>query len=436
MASTPRVAVVGGGIAGTLCSLVLKIRGLNPVLVDRGSHEVGGRLRGAARSHLNVDAGAQFLRASSPQFQSVLEMLEGAGLLRKWQGKFGLLGSVGGGFLSSEIVGTTARGLPGSDQSRNQKDDPLQQSSFSYTDTGDFCGFVTHHRPETYVAIPSNADLCSRICQMADIESIKSTKVLKADMIPEGGWHLQVEPHETAPVTNQDKELSFDALVLATQDPLLAAMTVRTIVEAETDAASKAVEEDPAADILLDRLEKLSQELQTISQVSRQPLFTWSGKVASNTIEELFDGASVPGSHLVQFLAREASKPGRQTEQNNDIWTAVSTSALAQEVLNQHGMTRKASEEACTIMSQEVAKLLKVVDAPREASAVRWASAFASSTLNLKEDCVFLHSWRLAIGGDFVRDANAYPTPLEATAMSGLQAGERIATMFQPSTQQ
>ena len=99
-------------------------------------------------------------------------------------------------------------------------------------------------------------------------------------------------------------------------------------------------------------------------------------------------------------------------------------------------MTRKASEEACTIMSQEVAKLLKVVDAPREASAVRWASAFASSTLNLKEDCVFLHPWRLAIGGDFVRDANAYPTPLEATAMSGLQAGERIATMFQPSTQQ
>ena len=95
MVQPPRVAVIGGGIAGTLCSLVLKNRGIHPVLIDSGRNGVGGRLR---------NSGAQFVRASDPQLVPVVQMLQQEGLLAEWKGRFGLLGSSGGGFLPSEIV--------------------------------------------------------------------------------------------------------------------------------------------------------------------------------------------------------------------------------------------------------------------------------------------------------------------------------------------
>jgi hypothetical protein len=47
----------------------------------------------------------------------------------------------------------------------------------------------------------------------------------------------------------------------------------------------------------------------------------------------------------------------------------------------------------------------------------------------LKEDSVTLAGWRLGICGDFVRAA-AYPSPWEAAALSGLEAGERMASLF------
>lgn len=94
-----RIAVIGGGIAGTLCSLVLKNRGLHPVLVDAGTNGngngIGGRLR---------NGGAQFLRATDPRLATVAHLLAQQGLLRPWTGRFGVLGSSGGGFLPASIV--------------------------------------------------------------------------------------------------------------------------------------------------------------------------------------------------------------------------------------------------------------------------------------------------------------------------------------------
>ena len=103
-AAIPRVAVVGGGLAGTLCSLVLKNRGLHPVLIDAGTNGVGGRLR---------NGGAQFLRATDPQLVLVVQMLQGEGLLQEWKGRFGMLGSKGGGFLPAEIVANNQQGSGG-----------------------------------------------------------------------------------------------------------------------------------------------------------------------------------------------------------------------------------------------------------------------------------------------------------------------------------
>ena len=69
-------------------------------------------------------------------------------------------------------------------------------------------------------------------------------------------------------------------------------------------------------------------------------------------------------------------------------------------------------------------------EVPQNASAVRWSSAFSSKTLGLKEDSITLAPWRLAISGDYIREDFAYPTPFEATALSGLEAGERVAAFL------
>ena len=103
-----RVAIIGGGIAGSLCGLVLRSRGFAPTIIDQGKRGLGGRLGGGKEP----DSGAVFLRASDPgsQWAGVLEMLAREGLVTPWEGRFGLLGSRGGGFLPLEVAqGTQAR---------------------------------------------------------------------------------------------------------------------------------------------------------------------------------------------------------------------------------------------------------------------------------------------------------------------------------------
>lgn len=476
--AVPRIAVVGGGITGTLASLVLKNRNCSPVLIDRGHGGVGGRLR-SNRSKLAqyrqsptlnepgdenkcaVDAGAQFFRATDPRLATVFGMLETAGMLSVWEGRFGLLGSRGGGFLPSSIVGGAGlRGMgrvgPDGTVSASYDEDSQEQKAQmqKHTDAGDFCGFAQHHRPDTtptYVASGSNTNLCPAICAQAGIDIVSDALVVKASTVPGGGWKLEVEGNGDDDVGALNNTI-FDALVLATHDASLAASTVKFIANAEAEAGIS--EADAAAGgSIQDRLNNLGDDLQSLRDDGRLPLFTWSGRFDNDFSERIpFDGASVPGSHTVQFLARESSKPGRvkqeqDTTKEDAIWTAVSTSAFAADVLKRLGSTREASEEASQIMSEEVSTLLasaastneigagksrsqSPVHQPRDASAVRWASALTSKTLGLKEDSVTLAPWRLAICGDFVREQDAHETPFEAAALSGLEAGERVASFF------
>lgn len=333
-----------------------------------------------------------------------------------------------------------------------------------HTDAGDFCGFVQNHRPDTtptYVASGSNTNLCPAICAQAGIDTISDALVVKASTVPGGGWKLELEGNDSDGIGAVNDTI-FDALVLATHDASLAASTVKSIANAEAEslqAAGMSEADVAAGGGIQDRLNHLGDDLQSLRDDGRLPLFTWSGRFDnefSGTIP--FDGASVPGSHTVQFLAREASKPGRvKQEQRNTkedaIWTAVSTSAFAADVLKRLGSTREASEEASRVMSNEVSALLasaasanavgkdagtnnandntqSPIHQPLDASAVRWASALTSKTLGLKEDSVALAPWRLAICGDFIREQDAHETPFEAAALSGLEAGERVASFF------
>ena len=73
----PTAAVVGGGVSGCVCATALRSAGFRVKLFDRGQ-----RLGGRASSHrvtrtgidqvLCLDHGAQFFRATTPQFKQLI----------------------------------------------------------------------------------------------------------------------------------------------------------------------------------------------------------------------------------------------------------------------------------------------------------------------------------------------------------------------------
>jgi hypothetical protein len=144
-AAQGRVAVVGGGLAGCLGALILRSRGLRPTIFDAGRRSPGGRLLGGRQP----DSGVQFLRASEPRFAAIMHMLAGEGLVAPWRGRFGLLGSQGGGFLPADTLASTPIGS-------------MMREATSEGGGGggsvDFCGFVGGMKEHpAYVGTPSNA---------------------------------------------------------------------------------------------------------------------------------------------------------------------------------------------------------------------------------------------------------------------------------------
>lgn len=422
--SQPRVAVVGGGIAGTLCSLVLRNRGQHPVLLD-GGYQMGGRLRG----------GAQFWRTKNPRLLGVTSMLNQAGLLAPWKGaRFGVLGSSGGGFLPAGIVANQGGGVQG--LSKADGSDEESQVLSSLVDSGDFCNFIEGSNDPTFVGVPSMGDLCNNICKLGDIEAVPNTKVIGAEMVPGGGWKLDTVGGSGITIGDE----TFDGLVLATHDPSLASGIVRNIVSAEVasggftsieDATSKG---EDAPTMLIRRLSQLADALQVAREEGRVPTYVLSATYPNGFSDSIpFDAVTVPGSSLIQFLLREASKPGIFNDPDRgETWTAISTSSLAVRLLSSPELLDKDRLSAIsTMLPEEMSRLFTPYtgDAilPLEVSAKRWGASFCSKGLNLKEDAVTLESWRLSICGDYLSQHN---TPFEAAALSGLEAGERTASLF------
>jgi predicted NAD/FAD-dependent oxidoreductase len=476
----PRIAVVGGGIAGTLCSLVLKNRGLTPILIDqavsarRGGGDranptttggLGGRLRGV---------GAQFLRATDPRLQAVMGMLENAKVVREWKGRFGLLGSEGGGFLPASIVtagmGSQSGGVaglaPADPTAAAVADSSSSAVAAAATDTGDFCQFVNSSDTPTYVGVPTNLDLCPQIANLADISCMEGTTVLGASMAAEGGWILdlqeQTKKHSPSTTTFADDTSNavtqhFDGLVLASHNPSLASTIVQSIVDAEIEAGGyswvdDAIEKtsgpgDTTLPLLMKRLSSLSRHLQQVRDEGKMPLYTLQATYPPGFSKSIpFDAVSVPGSPFLQFLASEASKPGRRTVEDDDgggggdVWTAISTSQLALHVLESKELVlvKEQQDHVQRVMTGEMAQLVSPyfdddpskVPTPTSVHVKRWGAALCGKGLELQEDSITLASWRLGICGDFIRQSSAYPTPWEAAALSGLEGGERMASLF------
>ena len=426
----PRVAVVGGGIAGTLCSLVLRHKGIQPTIIDAGRSGVGGRLR---------NGGAQFLRAADPRFAGLVEMLEQKGLLQEWKGRFGMLGSSGGGFLPAGIVTKNTAYNNNSnpqDGTSSPEDNPAEEAVIAASDGGDFCRFVDGSTVPTYVGVPSMTDFCPEICRLSGIPQILDSKMVAATPLKEGGWILDVETNGGDAVFKSETDASFDALVLATHDPSVASGTIRSILDAEKAAGGNTSEAEDTSFLLLDRLGELSDSLQSIRDNEKMPVFSLSLTYPKGFSQDIpFDAVSVPGSQLVQFLSNSNNA---FDSDEHETWTAITTSRLASSILSQPDLSNKEqSELIASGVSTEIGQLLAQYHGgstpePLEVTVKRWGAAFCSQGLNLKEDSILLAPWRLAICGDYIRNKSEYTTPLEAAALSGLEAGERAASFWTP----
>mmetsp|Transcript_34147 Transcript_34147/g.96984 ORF Transcript_34147/g.96984 Transcript_34147/m.96984 type:complete len:404 (-) Transcript_34147:48-1259(-) len=402
MASAPRVAVVGGGIAGSLCASVLRQHGAEPVIFDAGRRSLGGRLgtlRGAALRAPSSDWGAQFFCVADDgsRFAQVLRFLEQGGLVERWTGRFGALGSRGGGFLPKEVIdSTTLSGM------RRGEEGAIHTG-------GDFCGFLGGGQgARLYVGVPSMASVCEGLRRLGGIDA-RRARVTDMRLDERGFWGILAEGAD-----GPTMEGGFHALVVASHSPATAAVAVNSVVGQATDAE------------LSGRLRMLGASLQELRDRHKAPAYTLSATFPAS-VSPPFDAVALPTSEHLRLIVRDASRPGRSAEDGGS-WTAVSTSGFAAELL----ATGASEELAAGALAGHLRELLQSassagVPAPTAVAAKCWRAGFTAKTLGLKENAIGLEPWRLAISGDFISD---HSSPLEAAVLSGMEAGERAAAWF------
>ena len=228
---------------------------------------------------------------STAKFDALVAFLESQKLVGVWEGEFGILGTKSGrdSFLPRKrMPADLLSSLPAA-QASGGTDLVL--------DNGDFCGFLSRSGA-LYAGTPGMHVLCPAILKLAGADVRSGTRVASARRVAgsagvQARW--QVEDHAGA----VDE---FDAVIFATHDASVPAECVRGLASSEEGQALGAAGRD--------RLQRLSEGL-LAARASRVPLYTLSAEVHGGAASIPFDGVTVVGSDRVQFLARDASKPGR-----------------------------------------------------------------------------------------------------------------------------
>ncbi len=89
--STPRVEIVGAGIAGAACARALRAAGVDVLVRERG-RAPGGRLAAPALHGRRVDVGAAYFTVGAAEFAAVVSGWQQRGLVREWTDTFHVAG--------------------------------------------------------------------------------------------------------------------------------------------------------------------------------------------------------------------------------------------------------------------------------------------------------------------------------------------------------
>jgi len=90
----PRVAVIGGGMAGISAACALVDRGVQVLVLDKGRGP-GGRMSTRRRDALRFDHGAQYFTARDDRFERAVEQWVEAGVASPWRGRIGQITDAG-----------------------------------------------------------------------------------------------------------------------------------------------------------------------------------------------------------------------------------------------------------------------------------------------------------------------------------------------------
>lgn len=91
MSSTPRVAVIGAGVAGLSCAAVLQQAGFNVTVCEK-SRGAAGRMSTRRGEDWQCDHGAQYFTARHPDFRAEVERWVRAGAAATWAPRLQVLG--------------------------------------------------------------------------------------------------------------------------------------------------------------------------------------------------------------------------------------------------------------------------------------------------------------------------------------------------------
>lgn len=388
--STPfRVAVVGGGVAGTFCATVLAQglqslgRGGEVHLFDSGrslggrastrlrNTTVGNTAPGASSSEIQVqyDHGAQFFRATHPHVKQILTSPLTAGLVGQWNARVGILGRRGGKFLPVEVIKNT--GVLSPSLQKDDEEGADDDAATSSKNELDFCGHL--QGPPYFVGMPTMRSLCEGICLRSKVRVHSSTEVVNMEWHPPTGhstapgeddfaWNLTTLDLGGEPSSTQDSQ--FDHVVLATHSPGFAAAQLEKLISHDFEDSVDAELDDPEAAAVKSAAQQLSSLLAQQEHIpARTLMVTLSRKSAAE-----FEAAAVHGSPILQWIARDSSKPGRQSGSETsgagsatETWVAHATDEFARETshIDNHEDSAEQRQGLCNTMLEELQLLLQ-----------------------------------------------------------------------------
>lgn len=116
-AKNAEVAVIGAGVAGSVCASLLAAKGLAVKVFDSGRGP-GGRMSQRREkvedgSELMFDHGAQYFTVKSAEVQQLVDKWQASGIVAVWEGRFGSLNVATGDFTEETVVKKRYVGVPG-----------------------------------------------------------------------------------------------------------------------------------------------------------------------------------------------------------------------------------------------------------------------------------------------------------------------------------
>ncbi|BDA48954.1 Renalase [Coccomyxa sp. Obi] len=378
------VAVIGGGLAGLSAARGLLQQGTAVEVYDMGKRGPGGRSSTRRVDHegscLQFDHGCQFIRASDSTVQENIKEWEEKGYVRQWEGRLGLLDAHTGTF--------TERSASGPDASPSG-----------------FCGIMSPG--EIYVGVPSMDAVCKGLAAHPNLQSHWGSKVTGISRLGDEGWEVQYESgREATPATGL-----HSAVILAD------VMTVRQGSPGVLDLGEAGA----------------SPVIQQLRTVTGSPVFSLMVCLERSAVNAPFDGSSVAGCDVIQWVARDSSKPGRERSDGLECWVAMTTEAFAQQLLAEAPLTKNGAYVAQSqqYLSDVAPRIWEALwralqpfsglerPTPVYMHAQRWGSGFKANLL--PNACLIDRQLGLAACGDFCVESSA-----QGAVLSGLAAAQAL----------